>query len=89
MAKEEQFRFLSANGETMIHAVKWVPENGTYRAILQITHGMIEYIERYRPFAEYLTGQGILVVGHDHLGHGASVRSENEWGYFAKNPSVH
>ena len=37
MAKEEQFRFLSANGETMIHAVKWVPENGTYRAILQIT----------------------------------------------------
>lgn len=87
MAKEEQFRFLSANGETMIHAVKWIPEDGNYCAILQITHGMIEYIERYRPFAEYLAGQGILVVGHDHLGHGASVRSENEWGYFAKNPS--
>lgn len=87
MAKEEQISFLSKNGKTMIHAVKWQPENGEFRAILQITHGMIEYIERYRPFAEYLTKQGFMVVGHDHLGHGASVNSEEEWGYFGDNPS--
>ncbi len=88
MTKEEQFGFLSKDGKTTIHAVKWIPENGEYKAILQITHGMVEYIGRYKPFAEYLNEQGFLVVGHDHLGHGASITSEDNWGYFAdENPS--
>lgn len=82
MAREEQFGFLSKDGRTTIHAVKWVPESGMYKAILQISHGMVEYIERYRSFAEYMTEQGYLVVGHDHLGHGASITSEEEWGFF-------
>ena len=42
MAKEEQMTYLSANGTTKIHAVKWMPEDGKYKAILQITHGMIK-----------------------------------------------
>lgn len=84
MTKEEQFSFLSKDGKTKIHAVKWMPESGEYRAVLQITHGMVEYIERYKPFAEFLNDQGVLAVGHDHLGHGASVASEEELGYFAE-----
>lgn len=88
MAREEQMSFLSEDGKTTIHAVKWIPESGDYKAVLQITHGMVEYIERYRDFADYMTGQGYLVVGHDHLGHGASVTSEAEWGFFREgNPS--
>lgn len=88
MTKEEQMSFLSKDGKTTIHAVKWMPENGEYKAVLQITHGMIEYIERYKPFAEYLNEQGYLVVGHDHLGHGASISTEDDWGFFEeKNPS--
>ena len=88
MAKEERFTFLSSDGKTQIQAVKWMPEDGTYSAILQITHGMIEFVERYKPFAEYLTEHGFLVVGHDHLGHGSSVQSKEDWGYFAdENPS--
>ena len=87
MAKEEKFTFLSADGKTTIHAVKWIPEDGKYEAILQITHGMIEFVERYRPFAEFLTENGFMVVGHDHLGHGDSVASKDDWGYFAENPS--
>ena len=88
MTREEAFSFPSADGKTQIHAVKWIPESGEYRAILQISHGMIEYIERYRPFAEYLNERGFLVVGHDHLGHGGSVASENDYGYMAEgNPS--
>ena len=54
---------------------------------LQITHGMIEFVERYRLFAEFLTENGFMVVGHDHLGHGDSVASKDDWGYFAENPS--
>ena len=64
MAKEEVFSFLSEDGKTNIHAVKWLPEDGNYHTILQITHGMVEYIERYRGFAEYLTEKGIGTIIH-------------------------
>lgn len=67
-----EFTFLSSDGKTPIHAVEWLPE-GTPRAVLQIVHGVSEYILRYAPFAEYLTAHGFAVVGHDHLGHGTSV----------------
>lgn len=83
-----QFSFLSKDGKTTIHAIKWEPDNREYHAVLQISHGMVEYIERYAPFAEYLTERGFLVVGHDHIGHGHSVCSRSDWGYFAEqNPS--
>ena len=67
-----EFTFLSADGKTPIHAVEWLPD-GPVRAVLQISHGVAEYILRYEPFAAYLTERGFAVVGHDHLGHGASV----------------
>ena len=44
---------------------------------------MIEHIERYEPFALYLTQNGFAVVGHDHIGHGSSIRTRDDWGYFA------
>lgn len=81
--KKSTFEFLSADKGTKIYCVKWEPDTEERKGILQITHGMIEYIERYDAFAEYMTQQGILVVGHDHLGHGASVAKEEFWGYFA------
>ena len=83
-----QFTFPSQDGRTILHAVRWSPDDGKYTAILQITHGMVEYVERYAPFAKYLTDRGFLVVGHDHLGHGNSVAGKAEYGFFAeKNPS--
>lgn len=66
-----------------MHAVRWSPDEGAPRAVLQITHGMQEFIDRYAPFAEYLAARGVVVVGHDHIGHGQSVLSEKDWGYFA------
>ena len=82
------FTFLSNDGKTAVHAVKWTPDTGDYKAILQISHGMVEFIERYIPFAEFLTSKGYMVVGHDHIGHGQSVSSREDWGYFCEgNPS--
>lgn len=78
------FTFLSNDGKTAVHAVKWMPENGEYKAILQISHGMVEFIERYMPFAEFLTEKGYMVVGHDHIGHGQSVTTQEDWGYFCE-----
>lgn len=83
MSQVKTFTYHSADKKTDIHAVEWIPE-GEVKGILQIVHGMLEFIERYEEFAQFLNEHGILVVGHDHLGHGVSVRSASEFGYFAE-----
>ena len=65
-----------------LHAFRCVPE-GEVKAVLQLSHGMVEFIDRYKPLAEYLAGRGILVTGHDHLGHGGSIRTKADYGYFS------
>ena len=75
--------FLSKDGKSTIHYYLWEPA-GEPAAILQITHGMAEHMQRYAPFAEYLNTYGILVCGHDHIGHGKSAAPE-DWGYFGEN----
>ena len=81
-----EFTFLSADGKTPIHAVEWLPE-GQVQAVLQISHGVSEYILRYESFAEYLTARGFAVVGHDHLGHGQSVAEGSARLYFGPKGS--
>ena len=43
------------------------------KAVIQLVHGMCEYVRRYRGFARWLNDNGYLVVGNDHLGHGMTV----------------
>lgn len=73
----------STNNRNQLHVAIWEPERET-KAILQISHGMVEYIVRYDDFAKHLNQRGILVIGNDHLGHGQSVLDESEFGYFGK-----
>lgn len=77
---KKEFNFLSYDGCSQIHTIEWSPEIEA-RAILQITHGMKEYIDRYDDFAKYLNQFGIYVVGQDHLGHGQSA-NEKRYGFF-------
>ena len=77
----------SHDGETTIHACIWRPE-GEIKGVVQIIHGMTEYAERYTPFAEFLNSHGYLVCAEDHLGHGKSVKSENELGYLDRKSVV-
>lgn len=79
MSRKEEYRFDSADGVSKIHCVKWLPDEQPI-AVLQLVHGMVEYIERYTPFAEFLNEKGFVVVGHDHIAHGGSVASPKEWG---------
>ena len=78
---KKDFYYLSRDGKTQIHAIEWIPESEV-RGILQICHGMVEYIERYEEFASYMCEHGYCVVGHDHLGHGKSINTEADYGYF-------
>lgn len=57
----------------------------TPKAVLQIVHGMCEHKERYIPFMEFMANQGVACVIHDHRGHGESVRSKDDLGYFYEN----
>ena len=81
MVKKEEFMFDSRDGQTKIHAVRWIPE-GKVSGILQIVHGMAEYIERYEEFAAFLVERGYVVTGSDHLGHGKSVGKDKCYGFF-------
>lgn len=54
---------------------------GEIRAILQISHGMVEYVERFQNFALWLNQYGILVIGNDHLGHGKTAAGDADLGY--------
>lgn len=82
MSVKEEFYYPSAAQGARIHAVRYIPDGGT-RAVMQISHGMVEYIERYEEFAEFLCGHGILVTGNDHLGHGGTAADKTDYGYFA------
>lgn len=64
-----------------IHACVWIPE-GKPRAVLQIVHGIAEYVERYDHFAAYLNSLGYLVVAEDHMGHGKSIGKNGVQGWF-------
>ena len=84
MVRKEELTYKSRDRQSTIHAIKWIPE-GQPVALLQIIHGMQEYIDRYDEYARYLAEKGILVMGNDHLGHGKSVTGNGTYGFFCKD----
>ena len=86
-----EFYYLSSDGKSQIHALLWQPtvaseakeepeaSAGKARGLIQLVHGVNEYIGRYDPLARFLAEQGFVVFGEDHLGHGKS-------GNFAQTP---
>ncbi|MCR4695342.1 MAG: lysophospholipase [Pseudobutyrivibrio sp.] len=87
MVEQVEYSFDSADGISKIHGRKWIPQ-GEPIAVIQLVHGMVEYIERYDEFACFLADQGFLVVGHDHIGHGHSVSDDSQLGVMrGKHPS--
>lgn len=82
----EDFYYDSCDGKTKIHGVKWGPD-GKVRGVIQIAHGVTEYILRYDRFAKYMTERGFVVIGNDHLGHGESVLNKDNVMYFGADGS--
>lgn len=83
MTVHNEFFFESSDKKTAIHAEEWIPES-EIRAVLQISHGVSEYVGRYAPFAKFLNENGIAVIGNDHIGHGKSVAEGETRIYFGK-----
>ena len=81
--RTETLRFPSCDGKNSIHAEIYIPEGVEPRGVIQITHGMIDHIGRYKNLVEYFTGEGFAVAGADHLGHGGTAAAAEDFGYFA------
>jgi len=73
-------KYLETNNNHIIYIKIWESKNP--RGIVQILHGMREYIERYEEFALFMVRNGYTVIGHDHRGHGKSMKN-SKTGYFA------
>lgn len=76
-------KIASTDSKNNLNVIIWETEKEPI-GVLQIVHGMAEYIDRYDNFAKYMTEQGFNVIGHDHLGHGHSVSDEHDYGFFAE-----
>ncbi len=91
MAEKQELFYESRDGKTQIHGVIWKPDcmvgeyAGKPKCVLQIVHGMEEYIDRYDEFAKFMNKCDICVIGNDHLGHGQSVSDGVMHGYFGED----
>lgn len=63
------FKSTSKEPVNIFYAI-WRDDSVKPVGVLQMEHGINEYIERYEPLAEFLAKQGYIVCGDDHLGHG-------------------
>ena len=66
-----KYNWFETAGEATIDGVQWLPDKNPI-GIIQISHGVTEYIERYEEFAKFMTARGFIVCGNDHRGHGSS-----------------
>ena len=78
----EELSYPSADGVSTVRARLWAPgASAQLRGVVQIAHGMAEHIGRYEAFAGILVDAGFAVCANDHIGHGATARSEDDLGH--------
>ena len=75
--------FPSSDGKNTIHAELFIPSDNNIRGVVQLAHGMMDYVGRYGLLAEALTRAGYILAGNDHLGHGETAKSQEDFGFFA------
>lgn len=64
----------------------YIPE-GSPKGIVQLSHGMVEDKKYYFDFMEFLTNNGYVTIINDHRGHGKSVKSKDDLGFFYEESS--
>ncbi len=80
----EELSYLSADTKTTVRGYIWYPADRTPRAIIQLSHGMCEYVQRYEEWAGRFARAGYVFCGNDHLGHGNTAPDRESLGYTAR-----
>ena len=83
MSRMSESAFLSSDGKTSLYYREYFPDSEPV-GIVQIVHGLAEYIARYDDFARFLADNGYIVVLHDQLGHGNSISGKGSEDFFAE-----
>lgn len=83
-----EISFPSADEKHEIYGEIYEPVAGNARGVIQLAHGMTDYVGRYEWLADQLTGAGYVFAGHCHLGHGKSAGRAEDLGYFAKKDGI-
>lgn len=78
----KEYTYPSVTEVANIFARSWAPEGQEIKGVLQISHGMAEHGERYEELASFLCEAGYAVIINDHVGHGRSINSDDDLGYF-------
>ena len=88
MSNTEQIT--SSDNTHYLHHTFFDPSDNTtpITATLLIVHGMAEHSGRYAELAQFLADNGIAVATYDQLGHGQTVKSANDLGFFAEEHPV-
>ncbi len=81
----KEYSFPSVSGLCDIYAQSAAPiDYGSIKGVVQISHGMAEYSNRYSRFALELCKAGYAVFISDHVGHGASIKDREMLGFFGE-----
>ena len=85
----EALSFPSSDGKHTSAAVLYTCPDVPVRAVIQLSHGMCEYVRRYAPMAEFYAAHGIALAGNDHLGHGVTAQTGEHGHYGEANGRFH
>ena len=81
----KEYTFPSVSGLCDIYAQSAAPiDYGSIKGVVQISHGMAEYSNRYSRFAFELCKAGYAVFISDHVGHGLSIKDKDMLGFFGE-----
>ncbi len=80
---KETITFPSAAKGVSVTGYLFAPE-GQARAIVQLSHGMIDRIGHYGELIAALVGAGFAVAGNDHIGHGETAENEAAFGHLGR-----
>ena len=80
-----EITYPSKDGKNTVTAQIYLPKDVIPKGIVQLSHGMIDHVGRYKNLADFLTANGYIFAGNDHLGHGKSAESKDDYGFFASN----
>ena len=85
----KKFKLVSDFDSLILGVMMYIPKNrANLKGILQFTHGMTERKERYTKTMEFFASRGYVCIIHDHRGHGESVKSTDDLGYFYNDGDI-
>ena len=85
----ENITFPSSDRKHTSSAVIYTCPDVPVRAVIQLSHGMCEYVRRYAPMADFYAAHGIALAGNDHLGHGDTAQAGEHGHYGEKDGRFH